>query len=426
MASGRWRWDGRDAARWLSRVGLALLRVGLATLCFAAPLVAGSSQGTGSADVPGEAQPSFFGLTVNDFANVKPLLAFGTTRSWDAYPGLDWAEANPASGRFRFASLNRFIAINQARGAEMIYTFGRTPQWTSAQPNAPGPYGPGQCAPPDLAAWDEYVTAVVTRAAGRIHYWELWNEPNFVQFYCGDMATMVTMAQHAYEIIKRIDPTAQVLSPATAGPAGPAWLQSFLAGGGSSAVDIIAFHGYAANDVDVNALVNSYRALAATAAGRSLPLWDTEGGWGETAIGDDAHRAAFVAKFYALQWSLGVERVVWYSYDNKPTWGRLMVDATSLNAAGVAYRETYRWIVGATLAKPCSADRHGTWRCSLTRPGGYQAEIVWNSTRNIGRDAAPNSMVEYRDLAGDSHPIANGVVPVGNSPILIETGLPSN
>src|ERR1035441_10623252 len=133
--------------------------------------------------VPSQAQPEFFGMSVNDFANVKPLVAFGTTRSWDGSPELDWADANPAAGQFNFTPLNRFIAINQARGAEMIYTFGRTPQWASTQPNAPGPYGPGQCAAPSLPAWDQYVTAMVTNAAGRIPYWALWNEPNEAGFY---------------------------------------------------------------------------------------------------------------------------------------------------------------------------------------------------------------------------------------------------
>ena len=98
----------------------------------------------------------------------------------------------------------------------MIYTLGRTPQWASSQPNAPGPYGPGQCAPPsDLSNWDNYVNAIVTHVAGKIKYWELWNEPNDPKYYCGDIPTMVTMAQHAAQIIKSIDPTALVLSPAS-------------------------------------------------------------------------------------------------------------------------------------------------------------------------------------------------------------------
>jgi hypothetical protein len=390
-------------------------------------LFAGCGQVIRNDFISSEAQAAFFGLTVNDFANVKPLLAFGTTRSWDAYQGLDWAEANPASGQYNFAPLNNFIAINQARGAEMIYTFGRTPQWASTQPNAPGPYGPGQCAPPNLAAWDQYVTAVVTSAAGRIHYWELWNEPNSADYYCGDIATMVTMARHAYGIVKSIDPTAKVLSPGVEGSEGPAWLTAFLSGGGNSYVDILAFHGYGTADAeDLNAIVTSYRVVRGVYGDSSMPLWDTEGSWGPSAIGDDSHRAAFVAKYFVLQWSQGVTRVVWYAYDNIDCWGRLMGTTPGLSAAGVAYGETYKWLVGATLTKSCNADGNGTWVCSVTRPGGYQAEIVWNSTRSIASYAVPDQMAEYRDLAGNSNPIANGAVPVGNSPILIEPGVPSN
>jgi hypothetical protein len=419
MACTQSRRDYLHFLRPISGLGWGLLSAGVL-------LLAGCGQVIRYDSIASEAQRVFFGLTVNDFANVKPLVAFGTTRSWDAYQGLDWAEANPASGQYNFAPLNAFIAINQARGAEMIHTFGRTPQWASTNPNAPGPYGPGQCAPPNLAAWDAYVTAVVTSAAGRIQYWELWNEPNDAQFYCGDVATMVTLAQHAYGIIKSIDPAAKVLSPGVTASAGPAWLNTFLSGGGSSFVDIVAFHGYGtANAEDLNAIVSSYRQVMIDNADSSMPLWDTEGSWGDTVIGDDSHRAAFVAKYYVLQWSQGVARVVWYAYDNDDSWGRLIGATPQLSAAGVAYGETYKWTVGATLTKPCSADGSGTWVCSVTRPGGYQAKIVWNSTKNLSY-AVPDRIAEYRDLAGNSNLIANRVVPVGNSPILIEPAAPSN
>jgi len=222
-------------------------------------------------------------------------------------------------------------------------------------------------------------------------------------------------------------PVATVLSPATEGSAGPAWLRAFLAAGGSSSVDILAFHGYGTGSAeDLNAIVTSYRAVALVDGRLSMPLWDTEGSWGTTAVGDDAYQAAFVAKYFVLQWSQDVARVVWYAYDNIECWGRLMGATSGLNAAGVAYGETYKWIVGATVTRPCSVDGDGTWVCNLTRPGGYQAEIVWNSTKDLSGYAVPDAMAEYRDLAGNSNPIANGVVPVGNSPILIEPGMPSN
>jgi hypothetical protein len=61
--------------------------------------------------------------------------------------------------------------------------------------------------------------------------------------------------------------------------------------------------------------------------------------------------------------------VIWYAYDGDPQWGRL-IDATgNLLPSGIAYGESYKWIVGATLTQPCTQDQSGTWTCSITRPG---------------------------------------------------------
>jgi Glycosyl hydrolase catalytic core len=369
------------------------------------------------------AASTFFGLTVLNYQNVTPQLTFGTARTWDAWPALDWAEANPAAGQYNFAPLNAYIAMNLSENRQIVYTFGRTPQWASTRPNAAGPYGPGQCAAPVLSAWDQYVAAVVKNAAGRIKYWELWNEPDQTT-YCGDIPSMVTMAQHAYAIIKSIDPSATVLSPSASGEAGATWFNSFLNAGGLNTFDVVAFHGYGGAQAEqINAIVDDYRLVMIHHNLSTLPLWDTECSWGESNMGDDAHRAAFLSKYFFLQWSRGVDRVVWYAYDGAPQWGRL-IDATgSLLPSGIAYGESYKWIVGATLAQPCTQDKSGTWTCSITRPGGYQAEILWNSTVSATRNAkAPSQMKDYRDLSGGVNPIVNGTVPVQNLPILLETG----
>jgi hypothetical protein len=148
-------------------------------------------------------------------------------------------------GRAVHKDLDAFIQLSQKRGAEVIYTFGRTPRWASSKPDAAGPYGPDQCAPPaDLQYWDDYVTAIASHAGVRISYCELWNEPQDSEFYCGDMHTIVAMAQHAYRIIKSINPAAQELTPTCTASGGPAWLDSYLSEGGGNYADIMSFHGY--------------------------------------------------------------------------------------------------------------------------------------------------------------------------------------
>ncbi len=368
---------------------------------------------------------SLFGLTVLDFENVFPAMPFGTTRSWDAHPTLSWSEMNPSPGVYKFDSLDDFIARNQARGAEIIYTFGRTPQWASSQPYAAGPYGPGQCAPPyDLATWDKFVGAIATHAAGRIRYWEIWNEPNDPEFYCGDISSMVAMAQRASKIIKNIDSSAYILSPPVTSTSGPAWLQSFLSNGGGSGIDIVALHGYWSADAeDIVSVIGSYRNLMATTGMSAKPLWDTESSWagdGKLGTPDISQQVGFVAKDYLLHWSEEVPRFVWYAYDGGTTWGELWHPVTGTSPAAGSYGESFRWLVGATLTRPCSEDSTGVWTCGLSRPGGYAAEAMWDSKADQVVEV-PDQYVEYRDLAGVVHRIDNHSVTVGGQPILLET-----
>ncbi len=369
---------------------------------------------------------SFFGMTVLDFANVNPSLQFATTRSWDSYFGVDWSIANPLPGIYNFTYLDNFIGINQARGAEIVYTFGRTPLWASSKPWAYSPYLPGECAPPaDLRNWDNYVSAVVTHAAGRIKYWEIWNEPQDPQYYCGDIPTMVTMAQHAYSIIKSIDPSAKVVTPSVTSTGGPAWLNSYLRAGGGQYADIMSFHGYWSSTAeDINTVVKSYHDVLNANGQSNKPLWDTEASWagsGSNVISDPSLRAAFLAKYYLLQWSNGVSRFIWYGYDSGGVWGGLWDRNAGLHADGVAYGEVSKWMIGASLTSPCSQSANGTWTCNLARPGGYQAQTVWNSTANITYQI-PGQFVQYRDLTGRISNVSDRALTIGNQPILLETG----
>jgi len=367
---------------------------------------------------------SFFGLTVLDYENVKPALTFGITRTWDAYPGLDWADANPSPGEYKFRPLDNYLSMYGGTGHEVIYTFGRTPRWASTRPDQKGAYFEGQCGAPNLDAWDAYVRAIVQHAAGRIHYWELWNEPDQSRFYCGDIPQLVQMAQHAYPIIKQLDPSAVVLSPAMTGGAGAGVLAQFIAGGGGKTFDAVAFHGYEGTNAEaIIPIVAVYRhALASYNLDVNLPLIDTECSWGGNPIGDEAHQAAFLAKYFILQSSAKVSRVLWYAYDGDPQWGRLIDSQNHLLQDGVAYAETYKWLVGSVLQSACVADSTGTWTCQVSRPEGYQALIVWNSnaTNDIGY-RVPGWAVDYRDLAGHVTSVINGSVPIGNNPILIES-----
>jgi hypothetical protein len=368
---------------------------------------------------------AFFGMTVLDSEHLNPPLNYGTTRTWDSFPMLDWADINSSAGVYDFERLDAYIQLNRARGADVIYTFGRTPQWASSQPDTPGPYGPGECAPPaDLRNWDNYVTAIVSHAGPRITYWELWNEPQDPEYYCGDMKTLLTMAQHAYRIIKSINPAAQVITPTVSASEGPSWLDKYLAGGGGEYADIISFHGYCNDQAEsIVSVVSHYQEVMRAHGQNSKQLWDTEADWAgdpDDELYGNENRAAFLAKYYFLQWSEGVNRFVWYAYDGG-SWGGLWSPGSPANPDVASYSIVQQWMVGASMGSGCAPDASGTWSCTLNRAGGYQALVLWNSDKTVSY-RVPEQYTEVRNLSGNVQPLAGGKLQVGDSPVLVETG----
>ena len=363
---------------------------------------------------------AMFNLSVLSNMTSSVALTFNGTRSQDSYPNVNWRDLEPIRGGYNFANLDLYISANTARGTDMLYTFNAIPNWASSNPSLHTSNGDAYCAPPtDLSDWDDFVRAIATHSAGRIRYWEVWNEPQY--YYCGSMATLVTMAQHAASIIKSVDPNAIIVSPAGTTSGGPAMLTSFLAEGGGAYVDVIACHGYGYNADEnlVTTLTNYINVMQANGVS-AKPLWDTESSWnGTTNAGTAAGRAAYVAKSYLLHASLGLARFYWYAYDSSETWGGLTVNGTGAPEVA-AYRETRRWLMGATITSPCAA-AGAIWTCTLTRPNGYTARVLWNPNSTSNYTVA-TGYTQYRTISGTVVSVAAGnIIPIANQPILLET-----
>lgn len=259
--------------------------------------------------------------------------------------------------------------------------------------------------PYNLSDWDNFVAAVATRANGRIKYWEMWNEVNLQYFWKGDKRTMLTMVQHARSIIKTIDPDAVILSPAVTAcenndpRCGRTWISEWLALGGKSLVDVVAFHNYPAAlpaEQVVRQVADEQAVLTAQGAS-NLPLWDTESSWGPNlALPNSADEIAFLARHLILQASLGVQRSYWYAYDN-PKWGTLFWPSNKPSPTGLvgttsawnAYSVLTLRMTGATYSTPCATDYPTirlsaniirTWVCPSLWQGGNQ--LRWCGTQH--------------------------------------------
>lgn len=387
---------------------------------------------------------TFFSMSFHG-RNNWPSVTFSGARLWDT--GTYWSSLNTADGVYDWHVLDNWIADAQTNKVDLVYTFGFTPTWASSQPNLVCSAGTniplGSCvAPNDLNSdgtgtnkhWKDYVTAVVTHAAGKIKVWEIWNEPTVTAYWQGTNAQMVRMAKDAYGIIKGIDPTAQVTTPSpSTGINGVAdWMDAYLAAGGGPYADIITFHGYSWSSKpgiwpkpeDIVQLIDNLNAVL-TARGQSgKPLWCTEGSWGGTTgngFTDQDLHSAFVARHYLLQQSKGVARYYWYAWDNG-TWGGMWDPNTGTNQTATAYSQVQNWMVGSIPSGKCSVSGT-TWTCNYTRSGGYQAQAIWDTAQSCSagvctttKQTVGSQYIKYSDIKGKTFTIS-GKVPVGAKPI---------
>jgi hypothetical protein len=298
--------------------------------------------------------PYFFGLSMSGGevgAEPWPVDSFTGVRLWDAGE-VSWAQINTAPGVYNWRELDIWLNHAQQNNVDLNYCFGRTPTWASSEPtDSTCGNERGSCdAPDDLNTsgtgtdehWKAFVTALATHAAGRIHYWELWDEfPNPYRWNTkySTWPQLVRMASDARAIIKKIDPTAVIVSDSGAlrYPGDVTKWTQFVKAGGLNYADVVAFHGYTQPAGNAPPYPETLVGLLQGATTNqlpwgstgffgflkqngygNLPYWDTEGSWAADIAGltDPDERAGFALRFNVLQQAMGVQRFYWYEWDN--------------------------------------------------------------------------------------------------------------
>jgi hypothetical protein len=89
-----------------------------------------------------------------------------------------------------------------------------------------------------------------------------------------------------------------------------------------------------------------------------------------------------------------------------------------MRKAGIAYGTVSKWLPGATI-ETCSSDVQQTWSCTLTRPDGYTAVIMWNANSTIQVRVPARNLVQFRNWQNTVSPLA-ATVTVSPMPILVE------
>jgi len=389
-----------------------------------------ASQGvTDLQPLPDVIPPTFFGMHIHRAATTTPwpVVPFGVWRLWDAR--VAWFDLEPRREEWHFETLDRYVALAEKHGVELLLPLGFSPAWASARPDEVSPFYPlGASAEPQLLEdWQQYVSTVGTRYKGRIRHYEVWNEPNLRQYWTGSTKQLISLTQTAYWTLKGIDPSITMVGPSvTSHETGLMWLSDYLAKGGGAFLDVIAHHFYVfpGPPEALVPFIDSVRQILTKYDVRDKPLWNTEITWALPAtFATPMDAVAYLARTYLLNWGAGVERCYWYAWDNR-SWATLWLsemDGKTPTPAGIAYGELQTWMVGAEM-RSCTVDRANTYVCELVRGGNASEWVLWNPSQTLSYPL-PNTwhVARTRDLAGAATELHGETqVPVGPLPLLLQ------
>ena len=390
--------------------------------------------------------PEYFGLIVHSTVvpqkrpagnrlTAWPAVPFGSWRLWDVR--VLWPNLEPQRGRWDFSNLDRYVALAQQHGVEVVLPLAMTPAWASARPEEKGAYGIGYAAPPkDIDDWRVFVRTVAQRYKGRIKAYELWNEVNYQRFFSGTPDELVELARVAYQTIKEVDPSNILTSPSVVGDRGHLdWFDNYMARGGKDYADVVAYHFYAPKGPPEAMLpiIARVRQIMARHGLAARPLWNTETGWWikNVTVEPDAgaveqdwkqldaeHAAAYVVRAYVVGAAAGLSRFHWYAWDN-PDMGLVEASDQALKPAALAFAAVRNLLVGSTF-NACALDL-GTWTCRLLLADGGPAMLAWRAADDTGSMKLPagwTRVVAQRVFDGKPYITADSIQ-IGMHPVVL-------
>ncbi|MGH2461907.1 MAG: cellulase family glycosylhydrolase [Chloroflexota bacterium] len=203
-------------------------------------------------------------------------------------------------GKSSWANYDRIVDLAQQRHLNVIFRIDTTPSW-ARPPDARTLPAPEKTPPEFDEDYGDFVAAVVRRYKGRVHDYQIWNEPNLASEWGGqapDPAEYARLLRIADTRAKEVDPSVVILAAALAptiqndSQAMPdtSFLQKMYEAGAGRSFDVMSANAYGLRDGpndwrlqqtnDVNfARPVLLREIMVRNGDAGKPIWASEIGW---------------------------------------------------------------------------------------------------------------------------------------------------
>jgi len=286
-------------------------------------------------------------------------------------------------------------------------------------------------------AFAAFATAAARRYGGRGHSWEIWNEPNLLQFWSSteggpDPALYVELVRSTAAALRTADPDGgiavgalffglpEITEAAGLGIGGPRFLESIAATDTLSLADEVTLHLYRLDRPEGTAAEIQIARDLLDASGYPLPI--SSGEWGYSTYDPSAppdgfnfipavtpnRQASYLARMLLFNYSLGLQRSVIFkdrdAQDANPGniehhWGLMEWDLTR-KPSYFAVSTLTELLGDAELSEilPLGAGEHAL---RFERPDGSRVTALWAEQRATWSLRAETASGDARVLARD-------------------------
>jgi hypothetical protein len=231
---------------------------------------------------------------------------------------LFWDRTEKQKGTYDFTDYDHFLAAleKQKMRALFILDYGNP---LYADPGEKWPYTHRAGTQPFRDAYSKWAAAVVSHFAGRGCIWEIWNEPNYKNFWqpAPNVAEYVALAKAAAASIHQAAPKEPLIGPACSQIKFD-FLEACFQGGLLEDWSAVSVHPYRRTDPStVAAEYDRLHELIAQYAppGRTIPIISSEWGYSTAWPGfDDQKQAAYLVGEFSTNIANHVPLSIWYDW----------------------------------------------------------------------------------------------------------------
>ncbi|MFJ7755052.1 GH39 family glycosyl hydrolase [Peribacillus muralis] len=176
------------------------------------------------------------------------------------------------------------------------------------------------------SAFVDYVDDVTSRYSGYGIVWEIWNEPNLIEYWDTrpNYKDYSTLLENVSKIIRKNDPTGIIVAPALAGLNGDSliWLEEILKRGLLDNIDAISVHPYRSTSPET--VIKDYkklRVLLNKYSKKNFQIISGEWGystarqWNKLNISEKQQAQYLIRMFLVNEWS-NIPITIWYDWKN--------------------------------------------------------------------------------------------------------------